>query len=177
MPALYFQVCSFILGALVGSFLNVCIYRIPAGLSIVHPGSRCPHCMAPILWYQNIPLLSWLALRGRCAHCRAAVSWRYPLIEALSGGLYLLTFLCFGFTWSTLVLWLFTSSLLVITFIDLDHQIIPNVISLPGIVVGFTCSLFILPLPWQDSALGILLGGGIDMKLQFANPAVKMRHP
>jgi leader peptidase (prepilin peptidase)/N-methyltransferase len=159
-PFVSVSIFTLVLGAIVGSFLNVCIYRIPAGLSIVHPPSRCPHCEAPIRWYQNIPLLSWIVLRGRCAHCKTPVSYRYPLIEALCGGLYLLVALYFGLSWSTLVFWLFFSLLLVITFIDLDHQIIPNVISLPGIVVGFACSLFLLPLAWQDSALGVLLGGG-----------------
>ena len=93
-PAFIFA--TFVLGAMVGSFLNVCIYRIPAGLSIVHPGSRCPHCESPIRWYQNIPLLSWLALRGRCAECKASVSFRYPLIETLTGILFLLVFFYFG---------------------------------------------------------------------------------
>ncbi len=158
---LFFLSASFILGMIIGSFLNVCIYRIPAGLSIVHPPSHCPHCETPIRWYQNIPLISWIVLRGRCASCKAPVSYRYPLIEALSGGLYLLVFLYFGLSWSTLVFWIFFSLLLVITFIDLDHQIIPNVLSLPGIVVGFACALFALPLTWQDSAFGTMLGAGL----------------
>jgi leader peptidase (prepilin peptidase)/N-methyltransferase len=160
-PFVFVVIATFILGALIGSFLNVCIYRIPAGLSIVHPGSRCPYCETPIRWYQNIPLLSWLALRGHCAHCKASVSWRYPLIEASSGGLFLLVFLFFGLSWSTLIFWVFVSLLLVVTFIDLDHQIIPNVISLPGTVVGFACSFLPLTLAWQDSALGVLFGAGL----------------
>lgn len=157
-PLLY--VCVFAFGAIVGSFLNVCIYRIPAGLSVVSPPSRCPGCEAPIRWFQNVPILSWCLLRGRCAVCKTPISLRYPSIEALNGLLYVLVFYSFGFSWVALVYLLFLSALLVITFIDLDHQIIPNIISLPGVVVGVACALFVLPLPWQDSVLGVLVGGG-----------------
>jgi leader peptidase (prepilin peptidase)/N-methyltransferase len=151
---------SFILGAVIGSFLNVCIYRIPAGESIVHPPSRCPACGAGIRWHQNVPILSYLLLRGRCAACRVRISPRYPLVEALSGLLFALVFFHFGFQWATPVYWLFAASLIVITFIDLDHQIIPDVISLPGIVVGFICSFAVPRLSWSDSLIGILVGGG-----------------
>lgn len=150
----------FSLGAIVGSFLNVCIYRIPAGVSIVFPPSRCPACFAPLRWYHNIPILSYLFLRGKCAYCAAHISPRYPFIEMLNGLLFVLVFSRFGFSWISVVFFLFVSALVVITFIDLDHQIIPDVISLPGIVVGF-CSSFLLPwLSWQNSLYGILLGGG-----------------
>lgn len=150
----------FILGSVVGSFLNVCIYRIPAGVSIVFPPSRCGGCSSPLKWYHNVPILSYLVLRGKCAFCGVKISWRYPLIESLNGGLFVLVFWFFGFSLPSLVFFLFFSALVVITFIDLDHQIIPDVISLPGIVIGFVCS-FILPwLTWQDSLYGILLGGG-----------------
>jgi leader peptidase (prepilin peptidase) / N-methyltransferase len=151
---------SFILGACIGSFLNVCIYRIPAGESIVSPPSRCPRCGAGIRWYQNIPIFSWIALGGKCASCKAGISVRYPLVEALTGGLFTLVFFYFGIGWPTLVFWVFMAMLVVITFIDLDHQIIPDVISLPGIVIGFFGS-FLLPwISWTDSLYGILLGGG-----------------
>jgi leader peptidase (prepilin peptidase) / N-methyltransferase len=151
---------SFILGACIGSFLNVCIYRIPAGESIVSPPSRCPRCGAGIRWYQNIPIFSWIALGGKCAFCKAGISVRYPLVEALTGGLFTLVFFYFGIGWPTLVFWVFMAMLVVITFIDLDHQIIPDVISLPGIVIGFFGS-FLLPwISWTDSLYGILLGGG-----------------
>ncbi|WP_305044327.1 prepilin peptidase [Geoalkalibacter sp.] len=153
-------VFSFILGAVIGSFLNVCIYRIPAGFSVVSPGSRCPQCEAAIRWYQNIPILSWIFLRGRCAKCRVPISVRYPLVEALTGGLFALVLWKFGLHGVTPVYWLMTASLIVITFIDLDHQIIPDVISLPGIVVGFVCSFAVPWMSWTDSLLGILIGGG-----------------
>ncbi len=151
---------SFLLGAVIGSFLNVCIYRIPAGESIVSPGSRCPHCGTPILWYQNIPIFSWLVLGGKCASCKGSISIRYPMVEALTGGLFALVFYRFGIQWATPIYWLFCAALVAITFIDLDHQIIPDVISLPGIPIGFLCSFALPWISWTDSLFGILLGGG-----------------
>lgn len=157
----YFVIASaFILGTIVGSFLNVCIYRIPAGKSIVSPPSSCPNCGTGIHWYQNVPVLSWLALRGRCASCKVRISPRYPMIEALTGCLFVLVLWYFGFSWATLIYWLMISALVTITFIDLDHQIIPDVISLPGIVIGFVTSFAIPWLPWHESLIGILVGGG-----------------
>ena len=151
---------GFLLGAIVGSFLNVCIYRIPAGESIVRPRSRCGSCGSSIKWYQNVPIFSFLALRGRCAACGARISWRYPLVEALTGGLFALLVFRFGPQPFVPVLMLLVAILVAITFIDLDHQIIPDVISLPGIAIGFLGS-FLLPwVSWSDSLLGLLLGGG-----------------
>lgn len=151
---------AFVLGAVIGSFLNVCIYRIPEGLSVVSPRSRCPKCHELIRWYQNIPMLSYVALGGKCGACRVRIPIRYPLVEALNGGLFVLVIWYFGFSWATLVYWLLVSALVAITFIDLDHQIIPNVISLPGVPIGFFCSFAIPWLTWKDSLLGILIGGG-----------------
>jgi len=151
---------AFILGAVIGSFLNVCIYRIPAGESVVTPRSRCPHCLTTIRWYHNLPVLSWILLKGRCAYCGAPFSIRYPLVEALTGALFALFLFRFGFHPATPVAWLLVAALVTISMIDLDHQIIPDVISLPGIPVGFLCA-FLLPwVSWQSSLLGILLGGG-----------------
>ncbi len=163
MPVEFYLFLSsaFILGAVIGSFLNVCIYRIPEGLSIVSPPSSCPKCGHKIRWYENIPIISYLFLLGRCSACKVGISWRYPAIEALTGIIFTLVLYYFGFSEATLVYWLFAASLVVITFIDLDHQIIPDVISLPGIPIGFLCSFFIPWLAWYDSLLGILLGGGI----------------
>lgn len=129
-------------------------------MSIVSPPSRCPHCGASIRWYQNIPILSYVALGGKCGSCKTRISCRYPIVEFLTGGLFVLVYFSFHFSAATLVYWLFVAALVVITFIDLDHQIIPDVISLPGIVVGFFCSFAIPWLSWTDSLLGILLGGG-----------------
>ena len=163
----FFLGAAFIFGAIIGSFLNVCIYRIPAGTSIVHPPSACPQCGQPIRWYQNIPLLSYLLLGGRCASCGVGISLRYPAIEALTGVLFALVLYYFGFSLATLVYWLLSAALVVITFIDLDHQIIPDVISLPGIVIGFACSFLIPWLSWLDSLYGILLGGGLLLSIAW----------
>ena len=150
----------FVFGAVIGSFLNVCIYRIPAGESIVTPGSRCPECGTAIRWHQNVPILSYLALGGKCAGCKASISIRYPLVEALTGFIFMLVFFHFSIHPATLVYWLFGAALIVITFIDVDHQIIPDVISLPGILIGFICSFAIPWISWVDSLLGIVVGGG-----------------
>lgn len=157
---LIFDIFAFIFGAIVGSFLNVCIYRLPADKSIAFPPSSCPLCGNRIRWYDNIPIVSFLLLKAKCRACHAPISWRYPLVEALNGLLTLFLFLKLGPSLSFLALFIFCSSLVVITFIDLDHQIIPDEISLPGIVIGFLFSFF---LPWNDwlnSLCGILLGGG-----------------
>lgn len=151
---------GFFPGIFIGSFLNVCIHRLPNSESIVFPASHCPHCQAAIRWYQNIPILSYLVLGGRCANCRQRISLRYPLVEALTGFLFALVLYRFGLQWATPVYWMLCAALVVITFIDLDHQIIPDVISLPGIAIGFLCSFAIPWLSWQDSLYGILLGGG-----------------
>ena len=151
----------FVFGAVVGSFLNVCIYRIPEGGSVVTPPSACPNCSHEIRWYENIPLVSFVFLRGRCSSCCARIPLRYPMVEALSGVVFALVFDTFGFSWSTFCFLVFSALLLVVTFIDLDHQVVPDVISLPGIAVGFTFSFLVPWVGWLDSFLGILLGGGI----------------
>ncbi len=163
----FFLAAAFVLGAVIGSFLNVCIYRIPAGKSIVSPPSSCPHCGHRIRWFQNIPILSYLVLMGKCAGCSQKISLRYPLIEALTGGLFVLVLYAFGLSLATPIYWLFAAALVVITFIDLDHQIIPDVISLPGIVFGFACSFAIPWLGWLDSLLGIFLGGGLLLAIAW----------
>jgi leader peptidase (prepilin peptidase)/N-methyltransferase len=150
----------FLLGATVGSFLNVVIHRLPEpGRSIVRPRSACPACGAAIAWYDNVPLVSFLALRARCRACRAPISWRYPLVEALTGGLLVLLWWRFGLSAALGVHFAFSAALVAISFIDLDHRIIPNEISLPGILVGFGCS-FLWPGFWLDSLIGLVVGGG-----------------
>jgi leader peptidase (prepilin peptidase)/N-methyltransferase len=138
---------AFLFGLVVGSFLNVCIVRLPEERSIVSPPSHCPRCREQIRWYDNIPVLSFLALRGRCRNCGLPISWRYPLVEVLNGLLWLWTVFEFGISGEALVAMALCSSLLVITFIDLDHQIIPDVITLPGMVIGLAVApLFMTPL-------------------------------
>lgn len=156
----WLMLAAFCLGCIIGSFLNVCIYRIPEGLSIVAPPSSCPHCAHRIRWNENIPVISYLFLRGKCSSCNTHISLRYPAIEALTGVMFALVLYSFGFSHATLVYWLLCAALIVISFIDLDHQIIPDVISLPGILIGFLCSFFIPWISWVDSLLGIIAGGG-----------------
>lgn len=149
-----------VLGLSVGSFLNVVIYRLPRGQSLVRPGSRCPSCGQPLRWYQNVPVLSWLVLRGRCGQCRAPISIRYPIVEIVTA---LLVVLVVAVTppgpllASRLVL---TCVLVALFAIDLDLQILPNAITLPGIAVGFLFSL-VAPPGWRDSLIGIAVGGGV----------------
>lgn len=159
-PQLPYSIAAFIFGALTGSFLNVCICRLPRNESVVSPPSRCPACAYRIHWYDNIPLLSYLLLRGRCRGCGARISIRYPLIELANGLLTLALFLRYGPSPSFAALFLFCSALVVITGIDLEHQVIPDRITMPGIVAGVAFSFF-LPWPgWLNALLGILAGGG-----------------
>jgi leader peptidase (prepilin peptidase) / N-methyltransferase len=132
-------------GLVVGSFANVCIHRIPLGLSVVRPRSRCPRCQAPIGALENIPVLSWLALRGRCRSCREPISPRYPLVEAANGVLYLALARVMGPTPQALVTMAFVTALLVLSLIDYDHHLLPNVITLPGIALGLAASLLAGP--------------------------------
>ncbi len=160
-----FAIWVFFAGACVGSFLNVCIFRIPEGKSVVSPGSHCPNCKNAIPFYLNIPILSFLILRGRCRHCGQAISFRYPMVEFLTATLTLGLFYKFGPTASFVFWFIFSSTLVTITFIDIDHQIIPDRISLPGIIL---CSLSFLLLPemtFQKALLGVLFGGGIPWAL------------
>jgi leader peptidase (prepilin peptidase) / N-methyltransferase len=147
-------------GCCLGSFFNVVIHRLPAGQSLVHPGSFCPHCGYPIPPYDNIPVLSYLLLRGRCRSCKSRISPRYPIVELLTGGLALLLFLKSGWTTQFLIDFLFMSLLLVIAFIDLNTYLIPDVLSLSGIILGFGCSFVSERVSWIESLIGILLGGG-----------------
>ena len=147
-----------IVGLCIGSFLNVCIHRLPKGTSIVRPPSACPTCGALIRWYDNIPILSWVILHGRCRGCKAPISVRYPLVELITGLFALITVLRFGLEWQTLIYFIFILALIVITFIDLDHRIIPDIISLPGIPLGFLASFALPRISWTDSAIGIAAG-------------------
>src|SRR5205823_5555069 len=127
---------AFALGACIGSFLHVCIHRLPQDESVLRPASRCPRCATPIAWRDNIPLLSWLLLGARCRACRTPIPARYPLVEAATGGLAVLALVGFGPSAAAAVAFLFTAALLLITFVDFDHRFIPDEVSLPGIAVG-----------------------------------------
>jgi leader peptidase (prepilin peptidase)/N-methyltransferase len=172
----------FVLGALIGSFLNVCIYRIPRGLSIIRPSSRCPACGTPIKVYDNIPILSYMLLLGKCRACGAKLSVRYPLVEFLNASLYVFLFDRFGpgSPWVLVAYALFVSSLIVIFFIDLDHQIIPDGITLPGIFLAVVLGSTMLPDPFsrgellgfKTSIIGFFAGGGSFYLIAVAGKAV-----
>jgi leader peptidase (prepilin peptidase)/N-methyltransferase len=154
-----------LLGAVVGSFLNVVIWRLPRGESIVSPGSRCPSCGAAIRWYDNVPVLGWLLLMGRCRACRAPISAEYPLVEAANGALWGLLAWRFGFGPALPVYLLLVSALLALAVIDLHHQILPDRITLPGIVVGLAASATLLPLGAVPALIGAALGGGLFLTI------------
>ncbi len=160
-PFVWILIPAFIVGACVGSFLNVCIHRIPRKKSIVSPGSACPACNKPIPFYANIPLAGFFVLRGRCLFCRSAISWRYPLVEGITGIAGALIFWRFGLTLEAGVWFFFVATLLLVSFIDLDFQIIPDCISIPGIFLFSVLAYFILDMPLSAIGYGILTGGGI----------------
>ena len=148
-----------LLGLMVGSFLNVCIFRIPLGQSIVHPPSRCMKCGNALRWYHNVPVVSWLVLRGRCGFCGEPVSARYPAVELLTGVVFALHGLAFEPGPLMLVRLVFAAVLIVLAFIDIDHRILPDSMTLTGIPLGVLASLW-LPPGWRDSLIGIAIGGG-----------------
>lgn len=146
------------LGLAVGSFLNVVIYRLPHGASVAWPASHCTSCRRPLSWYENVPIFSWLALRGRCRTCRARISVQYPLVEAVTAALFLAGYYVFGLTPLLPVRLTFACAMVVLFAIDFEHQILPNEITLPGAVIGLVLSIF-LPPGWKSSLVGLLVGG------------------
>ena len=165
---IYIDGIVFIFGAVVGSFLNVCIYRMPRGMSVVSPPSACPHCGNPIRWYHNIPLITYVMIGGKCRYCGAKITPRYFFVELLTAVAFLTVWLRFG-GWLAAIYWILLAGFIVATFIDFEHFIIPNEITLGGVVVGFVCSLLYPPLFHETShfrsaiysLLGILAGGGV----------------
>ncbi len=152
---------TFIFGACIGSFLNVCIYRLPAKKSIIFPPSACMKCGHKLSWWENIPIVSYIFLKAKCRKCGTSLSLQYPLVELITGLLALLLLKHFGLTLNFFIYAIFTAALIVITFIDLKHQIIPDVISLPGIVLGVFFSIFNPNISIFDSILGVVVGGGV----------------
>jgi leader peptidase (prepilin peptidase) / N-methyltransferase len=153
---------SMLFGAIIGSFLNVVILRLPAeNGSIVFPASHCPRCKTPLSWTDNIPLLSYLLLHGRCRYCHDPISLQYPVVELLMSLLTASLVYRFGFTVTAAGYLLFCAALLIIIWIDIYHQIIPDVISLPGIGIGLFFSFFNSFVNWRDALIGLLAGGGI----------------
>jgi len=180
MDLVLLYIFAFLFGAIVGSFLNVCIFRIPLGKSLISPSSRCPQCKIAIKAYDNIPILSYFLLGGKCRSCKAPISPRYPLVETMMALFSVFLMLKFGLSASFFISFILISSLVVVSFIDLDHRIIPDTISLPGIILGLLASFmkpagqndFLVRFVFRtvkgginmatlDSLLGIFIGGGL----------------
>ena len=160
------------LGLVFGSFLNVVIHRLPRRRSVVSPASHCPACAQPIGWRDNIPLVSYLLLRARCRHCGVRISARYPLVELATAAAFAATYLAFGWTPLLAVRLIFAAAMIALFAIDLEHQILPDKITLPGIVLGLVFALF-LPPGIRSAAIGLLVGGGFlwlvgEMYYRFA---------
>lgn len=186
VPFHFWSVVFFVLGCMVGSFLNVCIHRMPLGLSIVSPPSHCPHCRYSIPWYLNVPLVTWLYLRGKCRNCGAPIAIRYFLVELLTGVTFLGCWLAFGHesAWLAIIYAVFLAGLIVATFIDFEHFIIPDEITFGGMVLGFICSYLVPSLQGQtslsgaarQSLLGMGLGAGIIYLILRVGKLVFGRH-
>jgi leader peptidase (prepilin peptidase)/N-methyltransferase len=160
-------ILSLFFGLALGSFLNVCIHRIPVKESIISPPSRCPQCGKRIRFYDNIPIISYIILRGRCRDCGRPISVRYPLVEAIMGLLSMSLFLKHNLSYQYFISLIFSASLVLMSFIDLRHQIIPDAVSLPGILAGFIISLIFVHITWYDSLIGIIAGGGVLYLVAF----------
>lgn len=158
-----------IFGLVIGSFLNVVIARLPEGRSLLWPPSSCSACGAGIAWRDNVPLVSFVALRGRCRACRSRISRRYPLVEAATAALFVAAYLAFGVTLEGLVAAALLGGLLAITVIDLERQIIPDAITLPGILAGVVANLATGRVPPVDVALGITVGAGLFLVIILAS--------
>lgn len=162
----------FLFGALVGSFLNVCIYRLPRKESIVWPASHCPACRRPIAPYDNVPILGYALLGGRCRGCKAPISLQYPLVELANALGWVAIVWYFGWGWQAAAYAALFSALVVVTGTDLSHTIIPDGVTLPGIALGLVAGATVLPLGIQDSLLGVLVGGGLLWGLAVISPYV-----
>lgn len=164
-----------LMGACLGSFANVVIYRLPRGESVVRPRSRCGSCGTPISFRHNIPVLSWFLLRGKCASCGARYSFRYPAVEMLMAVLFMVAYLEMGWSWTLLESLIFIFSLVTVSFIDLDHMILPDTFTLSGIVIGLLGALLNPEREFLDSVYGVLLGGGFLWAIAYLYFVVRKR--
>jgi len=157
----------FIIGSVFGSFLNVCIYRIPKNISLIHPGSACPSCEKRIPLYHNVPILSYLLLRGRCAECKTAISMQYPLIELMTALVTIALLWKFGISPELLFYAIFSYAMIVIAAIDLNTQLIHNKVLLFVAVTGIALNFVFAIIPWLDALPGILAGGGVMLLFAY----------
>ncbi len=155
------MILIFTIGLMVGSFLNVVIYRLPEGESIVFPPSHCPDCNHKLKFHDLIPVISFLSLSGKCRYCGSKISWQYPLVELITGILYLLLYLQYGYSTKILILMLLISALIVISLIDLKYKIIPNIISYSFIIIGLILALFFNHISILNSVFGIVIPAGL----------------
>ena len=156
----FLAVYAFVIGSIFGSFANVIAWRMPQGLSIIYPRSRCPKCSSFICWWNNIPIFSWFFLKGRCRSCSEKISFRYPVVEFITALLFLLIYLRLGVSWSLLEYWYFAFALVAASVIDLDHMILPDKITLSGIVIGLVGASLNPEREFLSAFLGVFLGGG-----------------
>lgn len=170
------QIFVFIFGLCAGSFLNVVIARVPAKESIVSPGSRCPACKHPIPFYLNLPVISYILLKGKCRYCKTTIAIRYPLVELLTGFFALGTLQMFGPGLPAPFIFTFGCTLIAVSLIDFDHQIIPDSISIPGIGIFATSPLFLPEMTFQESLFGILLGGALLYGVAWTYYHIRGRH-
>jgi leader peptidase (prepilin peptidase)/N-methyltransferase len=175
VPELFVEIALFLLGLCIGSFINVVAYRLARRESIIFPGSHCPHCMHRIAFYDNLPLLSYIILKGRCRHCQKKISVQYPIVEFIAGVILPLSFFLSGFSLRFYATSLFFYLLLPLFIIDLRSQVVPDKITIPGIVAGFAFSFFLPDLTWYDSLIGIAVGGVMILIIAVAGKWVFKR--
>ena len=167
LDAIYVVVFS-LAGAVLGSFFNVCIYRIPRGESIVFPSSHCTSCSHKLGPADLVPVISWILLKGKCRYCKSGISFRYPAVELLTGLIFAVTYLVFGLSLETLFHIIFASLLILITFIDIDHRIIPDRFIIAGILLAIVRFFAINDLTWYEAAIGAAAGGGVLLLVDLA---------
>jgi leader peptidase (prepilin peptidase)/N-methyltransferase len=164
---------ALLVGLLVGSFLNVLIYRLPRRASVVGGRSKCRNCKSTIRWYDNVPVFSYLVLAGRCRQCRHRISLTYPFVELVSAAIAVLAVYRFGLGLQALWVYVFLAALLVITFIDWSHKIIPDVLSVGGVIFGWIGSVVCLDINLVESFVGSLVGGGLLLAIALLYKAIR----
>jgi leader peptidase (prepilin peptidase) / N-methyltransferase len=168
----YMAIWSLLLGLVIGSFLNVVIYRLPRRESLIHPGSHCPGCGSAIHWYDNIPVVSWVLLRGRCRSCHSPIAFRYPLVEGITGLAFLAAFLRVGPSAALLLAWAFIAVVVALAFINHDHGVIPNHIVFPAVTCGLAAAIALDPQHWWEYPVACLGAGLVALVLSAARPGV-----